>query len=100
IQEISESGQADMATIDAKRPKPDEHAKLHKILVDKHPFKVPSPQTVAGILKLVDKTVDKWHLQIKLKGGEREILDPNKKIDLTRPGIERFETVPKECSNG
>jgi hypothetical protein len=81
---------------DVRLPQP----KFYEILVDKHPFKVSSPQTVAGILNLVDKAVDKWHLQIKLKGGEREVLDPDKKIDLTRPGIERFETVPKECSNG
>ncbi|MDI1227631.1 MAG: hypothetical protein PSY14_08105 [bacterium] len=90
----------EQASMDAKGHNPEVRPKLYEILVDKHPFKVASPETVAGILKLVDKTVDKWHLQIKLKGGAREILDPDKKINLERPGIERFETVPKECDNG
>lgn len=56
--------------------------------------------TGAAILALVGKSVSEWELNEKLKGGKREPIKPDESIDLSRHGIERFETVPKTRTQG
>lgn len=52
------------------------------------------------ILALTGKEWQKFDLQQKFKGGKREPIKPEKKVDLSIEGVERFETVPKQAQQG
>ncbi|MDE0503455.1 MAG: multiubiquitin domain-containing protein [Paracoccaceae bacterium] len=56
--------------------------------------------TGAAILRLVGKSFDDWSLNQKLHGGRREKIDAEAEVDLTCPGIERFETVRRQAQQG
>ena len=56
--------------------------------------------TGATILALVSKKPDDWGLNQKLKGGERKHIASKESIDLSHPGVERFETVRNQASQG
>ncbi len=74
--------------------------KYYLIKVDKEKIRVQSPITAGEILIVADLDPCEYHLQQKLKGGKREKLEPDQIVDLSKPGIERFESVPKEACNG
>lgn len=74
--------------------------KYYLIKVDKEKIRVQSPITAEKILIAASLNSCEYHLQQKLKGGERIKLEPNQIVDLTKPGVERFESVPKEACNG
>ena len=75
-------------------------AKRYRIRVDgeKH---IVQEAKVSGvtILALAGKTIEDWSLNQKLKGGRRLKIDDNI-VDLSQPGIERFETVPRQAQQG
>lgn len=56
--------------------------------------------TGAEIMALVDKSATDWALNQKLHGGKRVPIEPDEAVDLTQPGIERFETVRKTAQQG
>jgi len=56
--------------------------------------------TGAVILQLVGKNFSEWTLNQKLQGGKREKLAKDSEVDLTKPGIERFETVRLQAQQG
>tara|TARA_Y100000031_G_C8227233_1_gene389008 strand:- start:1509 stop:1820 length:312 start_codon:yes stop_codon:yes gene_type:complete len=74
--------------------------KYYLIKVDKDKIRVQSPIKASEILIAADLDPCEYHLQQKLKGGKRKKLEPDEIVDLREPGIERFETVPKEACNG
>jgi len=74
--------------------------KYYLIKVDKEKIRVQSPITAENILIAADLDPCEYHLQQKLKGGKREKLEPDQIVDLSKPGVERFESVPKEACNG
>lgn len=74
--------------------------KYYLIKVDKDKIRVQSPITAKGILVAVGLNPCEYHLQQKFKGGKRKKLEPDEEVDLTTPGVERFETVPTEACNG
>jgi len=74
--------------------------KYYLIKVDKEKIRVQSPIAAAEILIAAGLDSCEYHLQQKLKGGKREKLEPNQIVDLSSPGVERFESVPKEACNG
>jgi len=74
--------------------------KYYLIKVDKEKIRVQSPITAGEILVAADLDPCEYHLQQKLKGGKREKLEPDQVVDLSKPGVERFESVPKEACNG
>lgn len=74
--------------------------KYYLIKVDKEKFRVQSPITAEKILIVAGLDPCEYHLQQKLAGGKREKLEPNQIVDLSKPGVERFESVPKEACNG
>jgi hypothetical protein len=73
----------------------------YRIRVDKSRFVV-SDSAMKGfeILALVGYKPSKWNLAQKFAGGRREPVDPDQLIDFREPGIERFETSPKEVQAG
>ena len=58
--------------------------------------------TIPGskILGLVGKRFDEWSLNQKLHGGKREKIDAETEVDLTCPGVERFETIRRQAQQG
>ncbi len=73
----------------------------YRIRIDGDKYTVDSAEiTGAGILVLADKRDDEWSLNQKLHGGKRERIKANDAVDLSRPGIERFETVRRQAQQG
>ena len=70
------------------------------IKVDKEKIQVQPPITAGEILVAANLDPCEYHLQQKLKGGKRKKLEPDQIVDLSEPGVERFESVPKEACNG
>ena len=73
----------------------------YRIRIDGDKHTVDSVEiTGAGILALAEKRDDEWSLNQKLHGGKRERIEANDKVDLSCPGIERFETVRRQAQQG
>jgi len=73
----------------------------YRIRIDGEKFTVEST-VVAGvdILKLAGKNFDEWTLNQKLHGGRRIKIKTDDDVDLTKPGVERFETVRMQAQQG
>ena len=83
---------------DRRPPKGQKH---YKIKVDGEKYKVgQATMTGTAILALVGKTLAEWTINQKLHGGRRKPIQPDESIDLSEPGIERFETVMKQAQQG
>ena len=74
--------------------------KYYLIKVDREKIRVQSPITASEILIVAGLDPCEYHLQQKFKEGKREKLETNQKVDLRKPGVERFESVPTEVING
>lgn len=74
--------------------------KYYLIKVDKEKIRVQSPITAKEILITAGLDPCEYHLQQKFRGGKRKKLEPDQEVDLRKPGVERFETVPTEACNG
>ena len=73
----------------------------YRIRIDGDKYTVDSAEiTGADILALAGKRDDEWSLNQKLHGGKRERIAANDVVDLSRPGIERFETVRRQAQQG
>ena len=73
----------------------------YRIRIDGEKHTVESAKiTRASILALVGKREDEWSLNQKLHGGKRKRIKANDPVDLSRPGIERFETVRRQAQQG
>lgn len=56
--------------------------------------------TGSEILEKVGLNPNQNKLYQKLHGGTREPIEKNEKVDLSKPGIERFETIPLDATEG
>ena len=85
----------------AKSGRPVPNNCRYRIRVDRQHFVVDEPcLTGREILKLVDKTSAEFMLSQKFSGGEAKKIGPDEKVDLTRPGVERFMTLPLDPTEG
>lgn len=77
-------------------------AKVYRIRVDKEYFKVPYPsRTGREILQIASKNPpENFILTQKLHGGVVKTIELNEVVDFTKPGIERFNTLPREVTEG
>lgn len=73
----------------------------YRIRIDKQHFVV-SDSALKGreILALVGYQPKEWILAQKFPGGRRESIGPDQLVDLREPGVERFETTPKQAQAG
>ena len=78
---------------------PDQH---FKVQIDKDFFEAPVPlMTGRELLELADKKpAERFAIYLKAKGGQPDRLDLDEKIDLGKPGIERFVTLPLDQTEG
>lgn len=76
--------------------------KQFKVQIDKDFFESSVPRlTGRELLELADKKpADNYAIYLKVKGGQPERIDLDKKIDLSKPGIERFVTLPLDQTEG
>lgn len=73
----------------------------YRIRVDRERVVVCEPcLTGAEILALVDKSPKTHMLSQKLRGGQAEEIAPDQKVDFTKPGVERFMTLPLDTTEG
>ncbi|WP_017754958.1 multiubiquitin domain-containing protein [Calidifontibacillus oryziterrae] len=56
--------------------------------------------TGSEILEKVGLNPNQNKLYQKLHGGSREPIGINETVDLSKPGIERFETIPLDATEG
>ena len=90
IEECSKSGH-----------KPPKGQKAYRIRIDKKKYRVEQQQMTGNeILELADKSSKGWTLNQKLQGGRRVLIEAEAKVDFSKPGVERFETVPKQAQQG
>ena len=73
----------------------------YKIRVDREKYCVDSEKiTGTAILELVGKSFQEWSLNQKFCGGRREKIKADDEVGLTRPGVERFETIRLKAQQG
>ena len=76
-------------------------ARKYEITIDNKSVVVEREKlTGEEILALVRKDYTEWTLHQKLRGGRRKPIEPDQEVDITRPEIERFETVKKQAQQG
>ncbi len=77
------------------------HARFYIIRVDREKKRVPQDSlTGSEILALVNKIPSSHKLFQKIRGGEVLVVEPNEAISFRKPGVERFQTIPKDTTEG
>ena len=85
----------------AKAGKPPKKAKVYRIRIDKEKFDVKVPSmTGSEILALVNKTPEKYMLSEKIRGGAPVPIEPDQSVRFDTPGIERFQTLARDPTEG
>jgi hypothetical protein len=81
-----------------KTPKP---AKTYRIRIDKDKKDVNVPSmTGRQILALVNKTPETHMLSQKIHGGAPKTVGADDHVRFDTPGIERFQTLPRDPTEG
>ena len=77
-------------------------AKGYRVRINGEPFVVHDPivtgraiLTLAGLLPAEDYT-----LRVKMAGEKPEKVGLNEKVDLRRPGVEKFKALPRDQTEG
>lgn len=67
---------------------------------DRYVLHEPNP-TRETILQTAGLTpVKDWTLRLKLHGGQAELIKDGERVDLTRPGVEKFKALPRDQTEG
>lgn len=76
-------------------------ARTYVIRIDRETKRFNTPElTGAGILALVNKKPETHKLFQKFSGGKTEVVEPKEVVKFTAPGVERFQTIPKDTTEG
>lgn len=98
---VSEDGVIDVEECAKNDRKTPTNQHQYKIKIDGEKYIADSSHlTGKQILALAGMRWQEFSLQQKFKGGKREAIDLDKKVDLATPEVERFETVPKNPQQG
>ena len=85
----------------AKAGKTPTKANTYRIRIDKEKFDVTVPSmTGREILALVNKTPEKYMLSEKIRGGAPVPIDAGTTVYFNKPGIERFQTLARDPTEG
>lgn len=97
---VGDDGAVDIEACGQHGRRPPRH-RLYRIRLDREKRLVDTRE-ISGrrILELVGKSYHEWSLNQKLHGGRRVRIAPEENVDLSKPGIERFETVRKQAQQG
>ena len=79
-----------------------ERNRVYKIQIDKEIIEVPDPApTGRELLEYAGKKLaEQFAIYLKVKGGQPQRIQPEEKVDLTEPGVERFVTLPLDQTEG
>jgi hypothetical protein len=85
----------------AKEGRPVPRARRYRIRIDRERYVVEvAEMTGREILALAGKTPETHQLPQELRGGAAEPIRPDEVVSFTKPGVERFMTVPREQTEG
>ena len=102
ITEITEREELDIEAFAKEHPdleKPP--AGVYIIRIDRERKRVNEPELPGiKILALVDKTPDTHKLFQKFHGGDIKFIEPDEVVSFLKEGIERFQTIPKDTTEG
>ena len=98
---VAEDGVIDVEECAKNDRKPPKKQRQYKIKIDGKKY-IANSSHLSGkqILALAGMVWQEFSLQQKFKGGKREAIAPDRKIDLAIPEVERFETIPKSPQQG
>lgn len=103
VSEVVELEEVDVEAF-AKDNPPDcgkPNARFYIIRIDRERRRVPkSSLNGTEILALVNKTPETHKLFQKFCGGQTEVVEPCEEVSFVRPGVERFQTIPKDTTEG
>lgn len=77
-------------------------AKQYRIRVDKSVYVIPGPETTGRQVLEVSGHLppEQWRLDEKLRGGATKKIELDEPVDLSKPGLERFMTLPLDQTEG
>ena len=76
-------------------------AGVYIIRIDRERKEVHKPELPGiKILALVGKTPDTHKLFQKFCGGETKVVEKEEVVSFLKPGVERFQTIPKDTTEG
>ena len=76
-------------------------AHFYIIRIDREKRRVREPElNGTQILALVDKTPETHKLFQKHCGGQVKPIEPCEVVSFVQPGVERFQTIPKDTTEG
>ena len=76
-------------------------AGVYIIRIDRERKRVVEPELPGiKILALVGKTPDTHKLFQKCCDGEPKVIEPDDVVSFLKPGVERFQTIPKDTTEG
>lgn len=85
----------------AKAGKKPPRARTYRIRIDREHHEVNAPGlTGRQILKLVGKTPEGYLLSQKMRGGRVDPIAAEQYVDFTTPGVERFQTLALDPTEG
>ena len=101
IPDAGDSDTVDLEECSKKGRKTPKGQHSYTIKIDREKHKVNKDKiTGEEILALADKTYDAWSLNRKFRGGRRKAIASDEIVDLAEPGIERFESVRTQATQG
>ncbi len=74
----------------------------YRIRVNRERYEIYEPiPTRETILETAGLTpVYQWTLRLKMRGGKPELIEPGERVDLTKPGVEKFKALPRDQTEG
>ncbi len=74
----------------------------YRIRVNRDHYEIHEPNpTRETILQTAGLTpVNDWTLRLKVRGGQPELIEEGERVDLTRPGVEKFKAIPRDQTEG
>lgn len=76
-------------------------ARFYMVRIDRDKKRVSEPELNGiQILALVDKTPETHKLFQKFHGGQPKPIEPGEVVSFVKPGVERFQTIPKDTTEG
>lgn len=98
---LSPEDVVDLETYASRGEKPPK-AKAYRVRInrDHYLFRESDP-TREHILETAGLTpVEKYTLRLKLHGGGFDRIEKGERVDLTRPGVEKFKAIPNDQTEG
>jgi len=79
----------------------EKHQKKFEITIDNKKFEWPQPAITGVEVKRLVQAKPEYGVWLVVRGpAEDEEIDDNERVDLTKPGVERFITGPKKTTEG